>query len=112
MDFNETRGFIEERNINRKSFQPSGILKILQDHKWFSIIIGLKGYVSCIVHEFYANIQEGFTKKDSFFYYKVYVRGHIYDFSPKILVSFLRFHLMILMNIQKFDTNVVVLVKI
>ncbi|PON31387.1 hypothetical protein PanWU01x14_370300, partial [Parasponia andersonii] len=39
--------------------------------------------------EFYANITDGFDEPDSTTFHKIFVRNHVYDFSPQVISDFL-----------------------
>ncbi|PON46386.1 hypothetical protein PanWU01x14_251910, partial [Parasponia andersonii] len=80
--------FIPERNINSKSFLSIGVLKAIEDQGWDNIVFKNKGFVSRVVQEFYANITDGFDELDSITFHKIFVRNHVYDFSPQVISDF------------------------
>ncbi|PON52838.1 hypothetical protein PanWU01x14_206800, partial [Parasponia andersonii] len=45
--------------------------------------------MSRVVQEFYANITDGFDEPDSITFHKIFVRNHVYDFSPQVISFFL-----------------------
>ena len=57
----------------------------VHDRKWLKTVSCIKGFVPRIVHEFYANMSEDIETKRHPCYYKVYVRGHVYDFSCRFI---------------------------
>ncbi|PON49065.1 hypothetical protein TorRG33x02_318660 [Trema orientale] len=85
----EKRTFWDERNFNLDSLKPLGIVKILKDLQWMKTVTGFEGYVPRIVQEFYCNIHEDMADPLSPFYQKVYVRGHVYEFSFLTIADFL-----------------------
>ncbi|PON74025.1 hypothetical protein TorRG33x02_248020 [Trema orientale] len=81
--------FIPERNINPKTFLSIGVLNAIEDQEWNNTVFKNKGFMSRVVQEFYANITDGFDEPGSITYHKIFVRNHIYDFSPQIISDFL-----------------------
>ena len=79
------KGFIVERNIDLDTFRLLGVQKIKHDRKWLKTVSSIKGFVLRIVHEIYANLSDQVDNKGHSCIGKVYVKGHAYDFSPRII---------------------------
>ena len=101
----DTREFISERNIDLESFRPLGVSKIIIDIGWRQTVCDVKEYVPSIVREFYANLSEDVDSEGKPEFQKVFVRGHVYDFSSKIICDYLK---ILLYDFQKdYDMNVI-----
>ena len=46
-------------------------------------------FVTKVIHEFYANLSNNIVVKRESKFEKVFVRGHVYDFSPRIISEYL-----------------------
>ncbi|XP_062114085.1 uncharacterized protein LOC133825111 [Humulus lupulus] len=77
------RKFIIERNYILSDHRPYGVLTMLQDRKWTGSLVKFTGFVDRIVKEFYANLTNEIIEPKSPLYYKVFVRGHWFSFSPQ-----------------------------
>ena len=100
----DTREFIYERNIDLELFKPLGVSKIIIDTSWRQIVCDVKEYIPRIIREFYANLSEDVDSEDKPEFQKVFVRGYVYDFSPKVICHYLKIPLMILMILRKIMT--------
>ena len=92
------RGFIMERNIDLDSFKCIGVLKVLKDREWMFTTTEISGFVPNMVYEFFANISENIDDFESLKYHKVYVRGHVYELSPRAISNYLKIPIMSLMS--------------
>ena len=64
--------------------------KIIIDIGWRQTVCEVKEYVPRIIREFYANLSEDANSKGKPEFQKVFVRGHLYDFSPKVIYDYLK----------------------
>ena len=94
------REFIVERNMNLESFRILGVRKILVDNEWLKYVIEIEGYVPRVVKEFYANLSEHIDFLGKPTYRKVYFRGHVYEFFPKVICDYLKIPLF---NLDEFE---------
>ena len=56
---------------------------MIEDRGWGSTINNIPRYVTKVVHEFYANLSDNITVPGESQFEKVYVKGHVYGFSPR-----------------------------
>ena len=77
-------------NINMETFRTIGVQKIIEDREWNHIVSNVKGFIPSVGHDFYDNLSKNVDVADSLEFKKVYVRGHIYEFSPKAICEFLK----------------------
>ena len=75
--------------IDHKDHEKIGIIKLLNDRKLLDSISFAKPYNRVIVQEFYANLKKGISYDNSHFYERVYLRGHMFEFSPLLISSML-----------------------
>ena len=64
--------------------------RLLEDREWIHTVSNVKGFIHTVVHEFYANLFEIVNVAESLEFEKVYVHGHIYEFSPKEICEYLK----------------------
>ena len=76
--------------MNIDSFRILGVGKVLVNNEWRKYVIEIKGYVSKVVREFYANLSEHMDILGKLTYKNVYVCGHIYAYSPKVICNYLK----------------------
>ena len=84
-----TRGFILERAMKLDSFRVVGVQKIVEDRGWESTISNIPRFVTKVVHKFYANLIDNIIVEGEASFEKVFVRGHIYEFSPRVIYEYL-----------------------
>ena len=83
------RKICSERLIDQKDHEKIGIIKLLRERKLLDSVSFAKPYNRVIVQEFYTNLKKGISDDNSPFYESVYVRGHIFEFSPLLISSML-----------------------
>ena len=82
--------------------------EIIIDIGWRQTICDVKEYVPRIVREFYANLSEDVDSKGKPEFQRVFMRGHVYDFSPKVICDYLKISLYDLSDFEKdYDMDVV-----
>ena len=74
--------------------------KIVEDKEWIHTVANDKGFFPSVVHQFYANLSQNVDVAESLEFEKVYVRGHVYEFSPKAICEYLR---IIMYSFNEFD---------
>ena len=67
------------------SFRALGVQKLMDDKSWKSTITNIPRFVTKVVHEFYANLSDNMVVQGDSQFEKVFVRGHIYEFSPRVI---------------------------
>ena len=89
-----TRGFIAKRNITIKSFRALRVHKIIEEMGWVSTITNILRFIAKVVHEFYATLNDNVAVLGEKEFGKVYVMGHIYDFSLRPICDYLHIHVL------------------
>ena len=56
---------------------------------WGPTISNIPRFVTKVVHEFYANLSDNIVVEGEDQYEKVFVRGHIYEFSQMVICEYL-----------------------
>ena len=84
-----TRGFILERPIKLDSFRALGMQKLIKDRAQESTISNIPKFVTKVVQEFYANLSNNIVVEGEPQFEKVFVRGHVYEFSPRVICEYL-----------------------
>ena len=84
-----TRGFVVERPMKLESFRAMGVERIICERGWESTISNIPRFVSKVIHEFYANLSDEMLVEGEEQFEKVFVRGHVYDFSPRVISEYL-----------------------
>ena len=75
--------------LKLESFRTIGIQKIIKERGWESTISIVTRFVAKVVHKFDANLNDNIVVPREEEFKKVYVRGHIYDFSPRAICTYL-----------------------
>ena len=83
------RKICSERLIDQKDHEKIGIIKLLRERKLLDSVSFAKPYNRVIVQEFYTNLKKGISDDNSPFFESVYVRGHMFEFSPLLISSML-----------------------
>ena len=73
--------------MDLESFRILGVSKNIIDNEWKQILC-VKEFVPRIVREFYANLFEDVDCEGKPTFQKVFLRGHVYEFSPKVIYDF------------------------
>ena len=84
-----THGFILERPKKLDSFRVVGVQKIVEDRGWVSTISNIPRFITKDVHEFYANLSDNIVVQGETQFERVFVKGHIYEFSPRLIYEYL-----------------------
>ena len=83
------REFIVERPMKLESFGAVGVEKIVCERGWESTVSNIPKFVTKVVHEFYANLSDNILVEGEDEFEKVFVRGHVYEFSPRVISEYL-----------------------
>ena len=71
-----------------ESFRAVGVEKIVSERGSGSIVSNIPRFFTKLVHEFYANLSENIIVQGRINLKKMFVSKHVYEFSPRSLVSF------------------------
>ena len=82
--------FISKIKMDLESFRILGVSKIIVDNGRKQTVCDVKEYVPRIVKEFYTNLSEDVDCEGKSGFQKVFVRSHVFEFSPKIICDFLK----------------------
>ena len=94
--------------MDLESFRIIGVSKTIIDNGWKQIVCDVKEFVARIITEFFANLSEDFHCEGKPAFQQVFVRDHVYEFSPKVICDFLKFPCMTLMIFDKYyDMDIV-----
>ena len=96
-----TSGFIVERPIKLNSFRVLSIKKLIEDRGWESTISNIPRFVTKVLHEFYANLSDNIVVQEEPQFEKVFVRGHVYEFSPRAICENLKILVLKNFNLEK-----------
>ena len=99
------RKICSERLIDHKDHEKIGIIKLLSEKKFLDSVSFAKPYNRVIVQEFYTNLKKGISYENSPFYESVYVRGHMFEFSPLLISSMLNYPIVKSSRKKKLDLN-------
>ncbi|XVE68338.1 hypothetical protein DITRI_Ditri09bG0060000 [Diplodiscus trichospermus] len=77
-----------ERLIRMLDHKKVGMISFLKSQNLFGTVTKIKPYSADIVHEFYANLVSDVADVTSPKCHKVYVRGTLFDFSPRLINEF------------------------
>ena len=83
-----------------ETFRTIGVQKIIKDREWIHTVSDVKGFIPTVVYEFYANLSENLNVAKSLLFEKVYVCGHVYEFSPTAICEFLK---ILMYSFNEFD---------
>ena len=90
------QGFI----VEEETFRTIGVQKIIEDREWMHTVSDIKGFIRCVIHEFYANLSENINVAESLEFEKVYVCGRVYEFSTKVICEYLK---ILMYSFNEFD---------
>lgn len=79
------REFIREKRIDMDSYERQNMLKLLQERGILSTVTTAMPFCNKTVLEFFSNLSEKVGHVESVRYRRVYVRNHIYSFSPSCI---------------------------
>ena len=94
-----------ERLIDHKDHEKIEIIKLLSERKILDSVSFAKPYNRVIMQEFYANLKKEIFDDTSPFYERVYVRGHMFEFSLLLISSMLNCPLMNSSRKKELDLN-------
>lgn len=80
---------MSKKKMGQQTLAQYNVLELLNNMGYVEMTMFLEKYNDNLVREFYANSTDDFAKIESLTFGKVYVRGHIIDFSPTHIVNFL-----------------------
>ena len=61
----------------------------MSERGWGSTVLNIPYFVTKVVHEFYANVSDNILVEGEEQFEKVFVRGHVYDFSSRVISEYL-----------------------
>ena len=68
-----------------ESFRAVKVERIVCERGWESTVSNIPRFVTKAIHEFYANLNDNMLVEGEEQFEKVFVRGHFYDFSPRVI---------------------------
>ena len=80
-----TRSMICERNINVAVFDRYNLTELFRRRNLFSTVSMASPFVHEVITEFYANLMIDARNMDSRKYGKVFLRNHVYEFTPVVI---------------------------
>ena len=83
-----TRGFIVKRPMKLESFRVVEVERIVCEN-WESTVSNIPRFVTKVIHEFYANLSDEMLVEGEEQFEKSFVRGYVYDFSPRVISEYL-----------------------
>lgn len=86
------RKLLPERLIYVSDFEEVGVIKLLKKYHLLETVTQVQFFVKNIVFEFYANPVHEINDSQSEIFHKVYVRGHVFNFSPTVINDFFGSH--------------------
>ena len=84
-----TQGFFLERPMKLESFRSVGVERIVCERGWEFTISNIPRFVTKVIHEYYANLSDNIVVEREDVYEKVFVKGHVHDFSPRVISEYL-----------------------
>ena len=84
-----THGFIVERPIKLECFRVLGVHKLVEDKGWESTVSNIPRFITKVVHEFYTTLSDNILVQGEPQFERVFVRGHIYEFSSRAICEYL-----------------------
>ena len=61
----------------------------MDERGWVPTISNVPRFVTKVMHEFYVNLSDNIVIEGNNQYEKVFVRGHVYEFSPRVICEYL-----------------------
>ena len=84
-----------------ESFRAVGVERIVCERGWESTMSNIPRFVTKFIHEFYANLSEEMLVKGEEQFVKVFVRGHVYNFSPRVISEYLNIPILENVNFER-----------
>ncbi|XP_024022050.1 uncharacterized protein LOC112091798 [Morus notabilis] len=75
-------------SVQKADFRELGIFDLLKAQHLLGTVTRVQPFVKNVVYEFYANLVEEMNNPASDMYHKVFVRGHLFNFSPVVINDF------------------------
>ena len=72
-----------------ESFRALKVEKIVCERGWESTVTNIPRFVTKVVLEFYANLSDNLLVETEDEFQKVFVQGHVYEFSPRVISEYL-----------------------
>ena len=82
-------------------FGTLGVSKIIVDIGWKQLVCDVKEYIPRIFRDFYANLSKDVDSEGKPKFQKMFVRGHVYNFSLKVICDYLKILLHDFDNLEK-----------
>ena len=80
------------RLLHIDEFMEIGVFELLKNQHFLGTVTKVKPFVKNFIFEFYANLVAEIDDPASKVFHKVYVRGHLFDFSPIVINEFFESH--------------------
>ena len=78
--------------MHTDEFKEIRVFELLKNQLLLGIITKVKPVMKNVIFEFYANVVAKIDDPASKVFHKVYVRGHLFDFSPIVINEFFESH--------------------
>lgn len=88
-DYVSQRKCLSERIISVDEHDNLGLVDFLKEKGLIGTVTKPSGFVDTVVHEFYSNLTSYIRGSSSPRYCKVYVRCHVFEFSPTMINNYL-----------------------
>ena len=78
--------------MHTDEFKEIGVFELIKNQDFLGTVTKVKSFVKNIIFEFYANSVAEIDDPASKVFHKVYVRGHLCDFSPVVINELFESH--------------------
>nr|GMD14474.1 uncharacterized protein LOC109181161 [Ipomoea batatas] len=86
---NKDRSLLFQRNIDVENFTACcNLIDLLRSQNLLQTVTNVCPYCDLVTREFYSNLTEATVDRDSAHFHNVYIRRHLYDFSPAVINDF------------------------
>ena len=72
-----------------ESFRAVGVERIIYERGWESTISNIPRFFTKVIHEFFTNLSDKILVEREDEFGKVFVKGHVYDFSSRVISEYL-----------------------
>lgn len=95
---------LSERLLNVIEFADVGVIELLKNQNLLGTVSIVKPFVKNVVFEFYANLVNEINDPKSPTFSKVFIRGHMFDFSPAVTNEFYESQREVVEFVANYDT--------
>lgn len=82
------REFIREKRIDMESYERQNVIALLKERNLLSTVTTAMPFCKQSVLEFYCNLTAEVGSADSGKFGKIFVRNHVYDFTPSVINAY------------------------